>query len=380
MRVLYVTGAELGRPYAPASRAKGLTAGLARRGIHVHLIGTEPAPPAFLPQGTVEVLRLPRIRKIGALVWHADLALRLADLLSERFDVVLMRETPLTLEPAAFARLRRIPFVLEVNGIAPEGRHHGLRRSFYDRNYRAASRIVVLTPALGEYLSNSFGVDPSRLALIPNAADARRFYPRSKSEARRHLGFPQEGFLVVYMGSYHSQQGVECVVPLCEALQERIRGLLFVMTGAGVECDALRERVRREGLERFFRFVGALPDDQVSACVSAADAAFSPIRPEEAWRTEATFPQKVVEYLACGIPVLAMGSSGTQREMLESSGCGRLISAENGFVARLAGVLEEWHSRQDERALMGARAVDLIRSKYSYDAIAERFEELFRSL
>ncbi|MBI2900400.1 MAG: glycosyltransferase family 4 protein [Planctomycetes bacterium] len=370
MRILYVTSAELGRPYAPASRAKGLSAALARRGIDVHLLATSPASGFSLPNGRVGHLRKPAVPKLGAVVWHADLCLRLADLCSARFDAVLLRETPRTIEPALFALLRRIPFVLEVNGIAPEGRA-GFARACYDWNYRSAARIVVLTEALGSHLAAEFDVDPARIRVIPNAADTVRFSPRPRAEARGRLGLPQDAFVVVYMGSYHEQQGVDCVIPLCGLVPD----VLFVMTGDGT---ALRRKVEEAGLEARFRFVGALPDDRLADAVSAADVALSPIRPEEAWRTEATFPQKIVEYLACGTPVLAVGRSEAQVRILRD--CGALVPPDDGYVGRLAALLGEWSRDPRLVAAMGARGAATVRERYGYEAIAAEFEDLFRSL
>lgn len=369
MRILYVTSAELARAYAPASRAKGLAAALARRGHSVHLLGTAPGAGFSLPRGTVRLLRHPQVRRVGALVWHFDLARQLLG--SGRFDALLLRETPLTVEPALYARLRRLPLVLEVNGIAPDGLREGLSRACYRWNYDTASRIVVLTEALGRHLTDNFGVSPDRLRVIPNAADVDRFSPRPGARAR--LGLPDSAFVVVYMGSYHEQQGADAVIPLCRSVRDRIPEILFLMTGEG---EALRARVGEAGLGAHFRFTGSVPDDRIADCVSAADVAFSPIRPAEAWRTEATFPQKIVEYLSCGTPVLAMGHSEAQRRILE--GCGRLVPADD--AGGLAGTLVDWRRDPDLRRRMGEAGRAKVRERFSYDAVAARFEDLFRSL
>ncbi len=382
MRVLYVTNAEMGRPDAPASRAKGLAAALARRGLQVLLLGTAPAPQDPIPGVAVECLPRSRTPRLGALAWHERLALRLAALRDDPFDVVLMRESPFTPEPSVFARLRGIPLVLEVNGVTtgPGQPRRPIARAFYAINYRAAARIVVLTEELALYLSREFGVPPARTKVIGNAADTSRFFPRDRLECRQRLGLPENIFCVLYMGSYHPQQGTGCVVPLCEALRRKIPGLLFVLTGDGEGRDALRREVNGRGLDPWFRFVGALPDAELGACVSAADVAFSPISPADAWRTEATFPQKIVEYLACGVPVLAMGYSKAQKRILEDEGCGRLVDPGPGHVDRLANTLSAWHGDPGHREGLGTRGVELARARFSYDVIASHFETLFRSL
>src|SRR5210317_1368002 len=115
MKILYITNAGLGRPDAPAIRAKGLSAALARKGLDVTLLG---ATPKTAPIEGVRIGHLwrPPIRKIGALFWHAHLSLRLLARRFSDYDAVLMREAPYTLEPGRFALQKKIPLVLEVNG------------------------------------------------------------------------------------------------------------------------------------------------------------------------------------------------------------------------------------------------------------------------
>ena len=382
VRVLYVTNAELGRPNAPATRAKGLSCALTRQGISVHLLGTEPPPSIPLPGVQVTSLRRPPLRKLGTLIWHVHLGSRLADLLTRRFDLVLMREIPFTPEPILYAGFKGIPLVLEVNGIAPEMRdnNRSLARHMYLRNYRAAARIVVLTEGLKRHLVDRFDVPVARIRIIPNAADTSRFRPLPRVDSRRQMDIPADAFCILYMGSYHTQQGIECVIPLCRSLRARIPDHLFLMTGDGPGRDALKREIEDEGLSRWFRFLGTVSDSDLPACISSADSALSPIRPQDAWRTEVTFPQKIVEYLACGVPVLAMGHSAPQRAMLEEGGAGKLVDAGPGHVERMTNLLLDWHRNPAARERMGARGRALIETRCNYEAVASQFADLFRDL
>ncbi|MDP6957572.1 MAG: glycosyltransferase family 4 protein [Planctomycetota bacterium] len=382
MRILYVTNAILANPDAPASRANGLSAALAQRGIEVDLVGIAPALSQERPGLRVTALKRRNIPRLGTLSWHIQLFETLCTRLSRPYDAVLMREIPYTLEPATFARLKGIPLILEVNGAAPEAKP-GIdkwARTFYLQNYKWASKIIVLTDALKEYMRENFPIPADRLKVIPNAADESRFFPRDKKDSRKSLGIPEDSFCLLYMGSYHTQQGVDCVLPLSKILQDRIPNLCFLMTGAGPAKEKLQKEIEKAGLKKHFHFTGSLPPDRLGEVISSTDIAFSPVRPEDAWRTELTFPQKIVEYIACGVPVLAMGYSRVQKEMVAETGSGALIDPGEGFIDRLANRVIQWHENPEQRIDMGRKAAELSRTRYNYDSVAKEFDELFRSL
>ena len=382
MRILYVTNAILANPDAPASRANGLSSALVRRDIEVDLVGIAPALSQERPGLRITALERKNIPRLGTLSWHIQLFETLCTRLSRPYDAVLMREIPYTLEPATFARLKGIPLILEVNGAAPEAKPGIDRwaRTLYLQNYKWASQIIVLTEALKEYMRKNFPITADRLKVIPNAADESRFFPRDKVASRKNLGIPQDSFCLLYMGSYHTQQGVDCVLPLCKTLRERIPNLLFLMTGAGPAKEKLEAEIEKSGLEKHFHFTGSLPPDKLGEVIGSTDIAFSPVRSEDAWRTELTFPQKIVEYIACGVPVLAMGYSRVQKEMLAETGSGALIDPGEGFIDRLANTVVQWHGNPQQRKDMGKKAAELSRTRYNYDSVAKEFDELFRSL
>lgn len=200
---------------------------------------------------------------------------------------------------------------------------------------KAASRVITVSGALRDRVVE-LGVAPERVVVQRNGVDGERFHIRSRSEARRRLGLPDQAPLVCYVGNLFPEKGpqvlIEAMRELREAGHPEIN--LAVVGGGGLEAE-LRAKVEAYGLGACVRFHGRRPHDEVPDWISAGDVLCLPSFREGC-------PNVVLEALASGRPVVASAVGGVPE----------LLCADTGFLVPPG----------DSRALADALAAAVARS------------------
>lgn len=142
----------------------------------------------------------------------------------------------------------------------------------------------------------------------------------------------------------------------------------LVVLGEGNERAALTAQAARLGIEG--RVVFPVAVGNVGDWFATADAYVMTSRFEG-------FPNTLLEALACGVPSVAVDCMTGPRELIETEVNGLLVPQDD-MAALIAG-LDRLMSDPDLRVRLAARAVEA-RETYAVERIAQRWEEIFRSV
>ena len=301
----------------------------------------------------------------------------------ERVDGVLAVSPPLTLglTGLAIARSRRAPVVFNVQDVYPDvaielGALRGPRviKAAYALEryvYRNSDAVTVLSDDLKENVAAKLG-DDSKVHVIPNFVDIERIRPTEPdNDYRRQFGL--EGKTVVmYAGNVGLSQSLDAVLDSAAALAHE-PDVVFVINGSGAARPALEARAR--GMSNVV-FVDPQPEARLPEVLAAADIHLVPLR---AGLARSSVPSKTYSILAAGRPLVASVDPGSEvARVLDTSGAGISVAPEDAeaLTKALRGLLEE----PERRAGMGAAGRRWVESWASPAAIAESYEELFRSL
>jgi glycosyltransferase involved in cell wall biosynthesis len=307
MKILYcaidqtVPGAHGG-----AVHVESVAEGLAALGHQVEVLATPGRAPfpagrarwhAVRPPGGLRQLRLLRAGEVT----------RIARGLGP--DVVMERYYNFGGEGILAARRVGAMAVLEVN--APVIDYPGSAKRLLDRallvepmrrwrDWQCRSAAVIVTPSAK--ILPPF-VRPEQVLQAEWGADTNQFHPGAEGAVPFSRGASDR--IVVFVGAFRAWHGA---IHLIEAIRQlRARGrtdLKAVLIGDGPEFAAVQRAAA--GLEGVV-LTGALPHDQIPACLAAADigvapfdiAAHAPLAQEFHWS-----PLKVFEYMASGLPVV----------------------------------------------------------------------------
>lgn len=265
---------------------------------------------------------------------------------------------------------RRHDLPLVVTSHAGDLRNYGS----FDRRVRRriretlayASRVITVSEELAEVAR---GIDPeAAVSTVPIGEDPRKFPTDRREEIRYELGIDPDTTLLLFVGAYFRQKGIE---ELVEAVG-RLEGDVYLVTVGHDHADGLRWWL----LDR----LGELPHpahsfwrlDPVALrrWQVAADLLVHP-----SW-TEAR-PTVIYEAMAAKTPVLGTTVGGVP-EMVEDGETGRLVPPRDADA--LAAALEELIADPDRLREMGEAGHDRLLAKgWTWQRHAERIGEIHRT-
>lgn len=163
---------------------------------------------------------------------------------------------------------------------------------------------------------------------LPNGVDTERFAPGPLAPPAEYAGIPSPR--AVYVGAIEAWFDVELVRAAARALPR----IAFVLVGPpGTDLAALR------GLDNV-HLLGARPYEEVPRYLVNADVGIIPFRSNAL--TRFVNPIKLYEYLACGLPVVAVASE----ELEQLASPARLCRSEAEFVREVSEATEHPVDRQ----------------------------------
>jgi glycosyltransferase involved in cell wall biosynthesis len=205
---------------------------------------------------------------------------------------------------ARFARAARIPSGIIVGGsdVLVLARHPGPRRRSVIRALHNTDAVITVGRQLADAVE-ALGVPPSKVHVVYQGVDDALFAPGSASGARRRLGVPETGKVLVYVGHLLPVKGVDVLLEAMSCLAASRGDVRLYLVGDGPRREALKALAARLGLERVVRFVGEVEHADLPDWYRAADLTVLASRSEGV-------PNVLRESLACGTPFVATRVGG----------------------------------------------------------------------
>jgi colanic acid biosynthesis glycosyl transferase WcaI len=310
-----------------------------------------------------------------------------AALSRRRPDVVFAMSPPLPIGLAglAVARLRRAPFVFNIQDVFPDvAVELGLltdRRvirvaSAVERfAYRHADAVTVLSDDLRDNVAAKIGRQrrrPTRVEVIPNFVDTVAIRPGPRENSyRREFGLTGKT-VVMYAGNVGLSQSIGLLIDAARVLAARPH-VAFVINGGGAARPALAAAAA--DLPNV-HFIDYQPSERLPEVLAAADVHVVPLK---AGLAKASVPSKLYSILASGRPVLASVDPGTEvSRTLERAGAGVSVAPDDpaAFIEALVGLLDD----PVGSAVLGAAGRRFVESWASPSAVAASYAALFASL
>jgi glycosyltransferase involved in cell wall biosynthesis len=327
---------------------------------------------------------------IGRLVnyWSFVVFAPIGALFGRRPDVMYVWHPPLTVGVAAWiiSRLRRTPFVYDVQDIWPESavlsglmkpgiltRVMGALERFV---YRRAAHLLVVTEGARRNLIGK-GIPAEKITVMPHWVDENLFdeAARNRRDAVRQEFNWEKHFVVLFAGNLGLVQGLDSVVRAATHLPPS-SNILIVLVGDGSDRQRLMDLTRELAVEDRVRFVERQPMTRMPEIMAAADTLLVHLRRSELSRY--VIPSKTLAYLAAGRPIL-MAMEGAAADLVIEAGAGRSVPPDDPQA--LADAIQAF-SRLDERerTAYSERGRTFLHTHLRKDVVVDRYEGLLRAM
>jgi glycosyltransferase involved in cell wall biosynthesis len=247
-----------------------------------------------------------------------------------------------------------------------------LVRFWEDQLPQRAAAVTVNTRFLQRRYAD-LGIAPARLTYVPNGITRAQLAapdPRHVAGLRAALGL-RDAPLVVYAGTLsQTSHNVGLLLDAFALLARHMPSARLLLVGAGADRVVLQNQARSLGLGERAIFAGYVSPAAVPAYLALADCSVDPVADNAV--AAARSPLKIVESMACGVPVVT-GAVGDRREMLGHDG-GVLV--QPGDAQALADGLAALLESNGQRA----RRAELTRQQaatYRWDRLATEWMQVY---
>ena len=183
--------------------------------------------------------------------------------------------------------------------------------------YRRADLLLVQSQAFPPMLTR-FGIPEDRIRVFPNTAPDS-FKPLGMQDATQQGSLvPQDGFRIMFAGNIGESQDFDTIIETARILKDGVK-VQWVIIGSGRDMDRVRNRVREEGVEELFHFLGRHPEEDMPKFFAHADALLVSLKDTPIFAL--TVPYKVQCYMACAKPIIA-SLSGEGARIIQTAGAG----------------------------------------------------------
>ena len=229
--------------------------------------------------------------------------------------------------------------------------------------FQKAARVICVSGAFAK-LIESYRPD---IDVVGNVVNCDAFVPRADSEKHRGIRF----LTVCYMEEEAQlyKKGIDILIQAWTEVVKKYTDVKLVIGGGGSAKTKVEQWVEEHGISKYVEFTGALDRKQVIQEMQSCDCFVLPSRYE-------TFGVVYVEAMACGKPVIAVANGGPDD----------FVKPFNGFLIEpdvkelvqafyeMIGHLTRGNYYQEEKIS------NYIKSKFSYEAIAEQLEAIYNSI
>lgn len=245
---------------------------------------------------------------------------------------------------AILAEAFSVPLALTVRGddinVIP---NNFMRRQLIRWALQKASIVIALSKDLKER-AQLLGASTAKTVVVPNGINNQIFCPGDRLEARRRLGLPLLGRILLSVGRLHSSKGYPLLVEALARLLTEIPDLRLAIVGEpDHEADArpaIEAAATRLGVSEKVQLIGAQRHSAMADWYQAADLFCLATSREGSANV-------LIEALACGLPCVTTPVGGNP-DIISTPDVGILVAPEVEDLTRAIaqGLARRWdHER-----------------------------------
>lgn len=296
------------------------------------------------------------------------------------FDALVFRLDILPIEPIILTKVLKIPFMLKTlagyTGFSDlAGKRLRLISMISLPLYRMVTHMAIAADTVStsyiHWQESRFRLNRNLVHIIYNGANMRIFAPFEKDRCRGQLKLDLNKYVIGYVGALSTLRNVDMLVRAFSRVQN-LENAILVLVGDGKDRNILETIIKECGLSKHVVFTGAVPYTEVPKYMNAFDVAVDLTNvPMKIGDTvmNASYSQKIPQYLGCGLPVIAWDVDDNKFITTHNIGALAQIEDEDSLVVALENLKG---MNVDEKRDMSVRARAYAEQVYSIDHLTQR--------
>lgn len=220
-------------------------------------------------------------------------------------------------------------------------------------------------------LANSFsglieyGLNELNGKVIYNGVRLERFHINvNKTKVLNEIGI-KTGLVVIMVASFFKSKNYDLFLTVAKEFEYINKDVAFVAVGDGEKFQSIKYRVKKENITNV-HLLGKQQNIEELVAVSDIGVLFT---------DSEGISNSIIEYMACGKPVITNDLYGGSKEIIENGKNGYII---NNNLDEIVKKLNELIENKALRDSMGEEGKQLIKTKFSLDRMGQEFLDIYK--
>jgi glycosyltransferase involved in cell wall biosynthesis len=232
---------------------------------------------------------------------------------ARRFDLLYVREMARHPFLPSLARWLHVPLVVEVNGwMLDDLRLLGASRSelratewSQRKLFRAAAGILASAAGNAEKIVRYYDIPKERVHVQELGTNTAHFTPGGRERARRDLGLPLDGQIILYAGSFHPHHDLSTLLKaFAQLVAQGFEKVWLLLVGDGHQWEPTRQSLASSGITERVIMCGFRPYEKIPSYFQAAEIGVLPLTLAKIKQQNGAVAAKLWDYMAAGLPVV----------------------------------------------------------------------------
>ena len=316
------------------------------------------------------MIKLPLLSRLSAFFIHYHEIKKTVK--EEKIDAIVLYSAPTNgMQTLHIAKKYNIPVVFRsidiLNQLVPQWFLRAPTRIIEREVYRNVDKIVTITPKLSEYVVK-MGANRERVELLFTGVDTDKFNPNVNITAlRQKLNLNSDCRVIVFIGTLFDFVGIDQYIEQFSSVVREIPEAKLIIVGGGYLLEKLKKFVADLGLNDNVVLTGFQPYETMPQYINLADICINPFEINDTTRD--IMPGKILQYLACGKPVLATPLLG-MKAIIPNEDYGVIYSDIDDFAENTVKLLRDDKKRRG----VGEKGLAYVKKNHDWSEIAYKLE------
>ncbi len=292
---------------------------------------------------------------------------------NHNINVLIVRDLPMALAGIWAGKKFNIPMVFDmaedyvamIRDIWDARKFQGL--NFIIRNpyfakfvehyaFKYSDQILVVVDEAIEVVKNGGG-DTKKITVVSNTPDLASF-DIVRCAQNDDIDMIKKHYSVIYTGGIQMGRGIQHVLGAMPKIIQDIPNFLFVIIGDGYATQTLQKIIIEKSLGKHVLWVGWIEHFEVYNYIKACKAGIIPHLVTN--HVDTTIPNKIFDYMGCGIPVVSSAARPLKR-IIDEEQCGLTFKSPKSESIAQA-ILQIFNSNMN----FGRNGKNAVRYKYNW--------------